>query len=104
MRAPAILRAVVELALAGAAILGCALSWARVRSSVLVAPIADGEPVTTSVSYHPQPMLLALLLAAAAGALGVVGAARLCRIRRRRTAGAAVSLNTCPEIPPRGII
>lgn len=87
--APA-MRAVVELGLACAAALGCALSWSQVRSTVLVAPIADGEPVTTSVNYDPQQLLLALLLAAAAGVLGVVGAARICRVVRQRKAGAVI--------------
>jgi hypothetical protein len=78
------LRAATELVLAAAAALGCALSWSRVRSTVLVAPIIDGEPVTTSVEYDPRLLLLALLLAAVAGVLGVIGAARL----RRAVTGA----------------
>lgn len=98
MTAPAI-RAVVELGLACAAMLGCAVSWSQVRSTVLVAPVIDGEPVTNSVNYDPQQLLLALLLAAAAGVLGMVGAVRLCRAWRRRKAGVAVSRTTCTEIP-----
>jgi len=77
-----ILRAVVELALAAAAAAGCAMSWLQVRYLVLVAPVIDGEPATTSVSYHPRMLLLAWVLAAAAGVLAVVGAARLRRVRR----------------------
>jgi hypothetical protein len=73
------IRGGVELALAGAAVLGCALSWSQVRSTVAVAPVIDGEPVTTSVNYDPQLLFLTLLLAAVAGVLGVVGVARLRR-------------------------
>jgi hypothetical protein len=72
-------RAFVELALACAAALGCAASWSAVRSTVAVAPVASGQPVTTSVVYDPQLLLLALLLATAAGILAVVGVARLRR-------------------------
>jgi NO-binding membrane sensor protein with MHYT domain len=74
-------RAVVELVLAGAAVLGCAVAWSGVRSTVAVAPVADGQPVTTSVVYDPPLLLLTFLLAAAAGVLAVVGAARL-RLKR----------------------
>ena len=47
-----------------------------------VAPIATGQPVTTSVAYDPSLLLLTLLLATAAGMLAVVGAARLRRASR----------------------
>jgi hypothetical protein len=79
-------RAVVELALAVAAIAGCASSWSAVRSTVEVAPIAKGQPVTTAVVYDPSLLLLTLLLATAAGMLLVVGIARLRRVARPRTA------------------
>lgn len=72
-------RAFVELALACAAALGCAASWSGVRSTVAVAPVASGQPVTTSVVYNPQLLLLTLLLATVAGILAVVGVARLRR-------------------------
>jgi hypothetical protein len=72
-------RAFIELALACAAALGCAASWSAVRSTVADAPVASGQPVTTSVVYDPQLLLLALLLATAAGILAVVGVARLRR-------------------------
>jgi hypothetical protein len=75
--------AIVELALACAALLGCAISWSEVRSTVTVAPVLKGQPVTTSVVYDPPLLLLTLLLAAAAGMLIVVGAARLRRVSRR---------------------
>jgi hypothetical protein len=73
-------RAFIELALACAAVVGCAISWSGVRSTVAVAPVANGQPVTTSVVYDPALLLLTLLLATAAGMLAVVGVARLRRI------------------------
>jgi hypothetical protein len=79
-------RAFIELALACAAGIGCVISWSEVRSTVAVAPVAHGQPVTTSVVYDPQLLLLALLLAAAAGMLTVVGVARLRRVSRHSTA------------------
>jgi len=77
-------RAFIELALACAAALGCAASWSAMRSTVRVAPVVDGQPVTTSVVYDPQLMLLALLLATAAAILAVIGVARLRRVGRAR--------------------
>jgi hypothetical protein len=74
-------RAVVELSLAAAAAVGCAVSWSQTRSTVPVAPVADGQPVTMSVSYDPPLLLLSLLLATVAGVLAVVGTARLRRAR-----------------------
>ncbi|KAA8970168.1 hypothetical protein [Mycobacterium sp.] len=72
-------RAVVELGVAGLAVLGCGLAWSGVRSTVAVAPVTDGQPATTSVAYDPQLLLLTLMLATAAGVLAVVGGARLRR-------------------------
>jgi hypothetical protein len=79
-------RAFIELALACAAAVGCAFSWSGVRSTVAVAPVTKGQPVTTSVVYDPSLLLLTLLLATAAGMLAVVGVARLRRASRRSTA------------------
>ena len=73
------LRAVVELVFACAVAVGVAISWSAVRSTVAVAPVAAGQPVTTSVVYDPPLLLLTLLLATAAGMLLVVGVARLRR-------------------------
>ncbi|OBH16456.1 hypothetical protein A5710_11045 [Mycolicibacter sinensis] len=75
-------RALAELVLAVAAAVGCAASWLNVRYLVLVAPVIDGEPATTSVTYHPRMLLLVLLLATAAGVLAVIGTARLRRAQR----------------------
>lgn len=77
-------KAVVELALACAAALGCAAAWSQVRSTVSVAPVLDGQPVTTSVVYDPPLLLLTLLLATAAGVLAVVGLANLRRAATSR--------------------
>ncbi len=48
-----------------------------------VAPIADGQPSTTSLVYDPQLLLLTLVLVTIAGVLAVVGLARLRRVRSR---------------------
>ena len=79
-------RAFIELALACAAVIGCAISWSEVCSTVAVAPVAHGQPVTMSVVYDPPLLLLTLMLAAAAGMLTVVGVARLRRVSRHSTA------------------
>jgi hypothetical protein len=76
-------RAVVELVLACTAVAGCAISCSAVRSTVAVAPVAKGQPETTSVVYDPSLLLLTLLLATVAGMLAVVGTARLRRAVRR---------------------
>ncbi|MBS9532930.1 hypothetical protein KIH27_04920 [Mycobacterium sp. M1] len=99
-------RAAVELALAGVAALCSAAAWSHVRYRVLVAPVIDGEPVTSSVAFRPPLLALSLLLATAAGVLVVVAAARVRRavVVRRRTLPAAVStagvsVDTTVKIP-----
>jgi uncharacterized membrane protein len=72
-------RATIELLLALAAVVGCVMSWRSARSTVVVAPVLAGEPMTTSVVYSPPLLVLALLLAAVAGVLAVVAIARLRR-------------------------
>ncbi len=74
-------RAVVELALACAALVGGGVTWVHARHTVSVAPIADGQPITTSLVYNPQLLLLTLVLVTIAGVLVVVGIARLLRAR-----------------------
>ena len=81
-------RALVELVLAGAALVGAGLSWSHAHRTVGVAPIADGQPSTTSMVYDPQLLLLTLVLLTSAGLLAVVGVARL---RRARLAARASS-------------
>jgi hypothetical protein len=54
----------------------------QTRSTVAVAPVADGQPATMSVVYDPQQLVLTLLLATVAGVLVVVGVTRLRRSTR----------------------
>jgi hypothetical protein len=77
-------RALVELALAGAALVGAGVSWVHARRTVRVAPIADGQPFTTSLVYNPQLLLLIMVLVTAAGVLAVLAIARLMRGRRAK--------------------
>lgn len=72
-------RAVIELLLGAVAAVGCVLSWLAASSTIEVAPVLAGEPVTTSVTYSAPLLVLSLLLATAAGVLAVVGVARLRR-------------------------
>ena len=72
-------RAVVELLLAAVAAVGCVVSWIAAKTQVVVAPILDGEPSTTSDMYYAPLLTLSLLLAAVAGVLAVLGIARLRR-------------------------
>ena len=76
------MRARVELVLAVVAAVGCVLSWLAAGSTVVVAPVLDGEPKTASVVYSPPLLMLSLFLAAVAGVLAVVAIARLRRGRR----------------------
>ena len=77
-------RAAVELTLAGVAALGGVWSWLNASSRVVVAAVTDGEPSTTSVNYYPPLVLLTLALAAVAGVLAVLAAARWHRHRMTR--------------------
>jgi hypothetical protein len=72
-------RALLELGLAFAALAGAGVSWSHARHTIGVAPIADGQPSTTSLVYDPQQLLLTMLLATLAGILLVVGLTRLRR-------------------------
>jgi hypothetical protein len=73
------MRARVELALAVVAVAGCVLSWLAASSTVVVAPVLEGEPKTTSVQYSAPLLVLSLFLATVAGVLVVVAVARLRR-------------------------
>ena len=74
-------RALIELGLAFSRWPRACVTWAHARHTVTVAPIADGQPVTMSLVYHPQLLLLTLVLLTIAGVLAVVGVARLWRLR-----------------------
>ena len=73
------MRARVELVLAVVAAAGCVLSWLAASSTVVVAPVLEGEPQTASVVYSPPLLALALVLATVAGVLVVLAVARLRR-------------------------
>lgn len=81
-------RAAAELLLAVCAAVGCVLSWLAARSEVVVAPVIEGEPATTSLEYYPPLLTLSLLLATVAGVLLVLGVSRL-----RRASAAPVPAN-----------
>ncbi len=83
-------RGLIELGLACAALAGAALSWTHARHTRRVAPIADGQPFTTSLVYDPQLLLLTLILVTAAGVLIVTGLARALRARRGADEGGGV--------------
>jgi hypothetical protein len=74
-------RALLELGLACAALVAAGVSWTHARHTRGVAPIADGQPVTTSLVYDPQLLLLTMVLLTTAGVLAVLGIARLRRAR-----------------------
>jgi hypothetical protein len=71
------MRAWLQLLVALVAAAGCVLSWLAASSTVVVAPVLEGEPQTTSTVYSPPLLGLSLLLATAAGVLTVLGIATL---------------------------
>ncbi len=73
------IRAALELLVAVAAAVGAVMSWLAARSTVEVAPVLAGEPSSTSVDYSAPLLGLAMVLAAIAGVLLVLGVARLRR-------------------------
>jgi hypothetical protein len=73
------MRARIEMVLAVVAAAGCVLTWLAASSTVVVAPVLDGEPQTVSVVYSPPLLVVSLVLATAAGVLAVLGIARLRR-------------------------
>ncbi|MEC4765535.1 hypothetical protein VT930_20930 [Mycobacterium sherrisii] len=74
-------RALVELGLAGVALVGVGACWLHGRHTVSVGPITDGQPSTTALVYNPQLLLLAVLLAMIAAVSAVLGIARWRRAR-----------------------
>jgi len=71
--------AVLQLLCAAVAAVVCVWSWRAAQSVVEVAPIADGEPSTTSVVYSAPQLSLAFVFAAVAGMLAVAAIANLRR-------------------------
>jgi hypothetical protein len=78
--------AIIELVLAFAAAVGCVASGLNATSTVVVPPLEDGDPATTSVAYYPPLLVLALIPGTLAGVLLVVGIARLRRYPRAASA------------------
>lgn len=76
-------RALIELVLAGVALVGAGVSWSNASQIRSVAPVAEGQPSTASLVYDPQLLLLTMVLAILAGLLAVAGVARLRRSRAR---------------------
>lgn len=76
-------RALIELVFAGIALIGAGAAWTHASQTRSVAPIAEGQPATTSLVYDPQLLLLTMVLAILAGLLAVAGVARLRRSRAR---------------------
>lgn len=72
-------RTVLEFVVAVLAAVGCVLSWIAASTTIEVAPVLDGEPPTTAISYSAPLLVLALVLAGLAGVLTVLGIARLRR-------------------------
>ena len=60
------------------------LSWLAASSTVVVAPVLEGEPMTASVVYSAPLLVLSLLLATVAGVLAVLGAAAASLARPKR--------------------
>ena len=73
------MRARIELLVAVIAAAGCVVSWLAASSTVVVGPVIEGEPQTTSVVYSPPLLVLSLFLATVAGVLAVLGIAGLRR-------------------------
>lgn len=72
-------RAVIELALAALAALGCVVSWLAARSAGIAAPVIASEPAMPTVTYDSSLIVLAVTLATVAGVLAVLGVAHLRR-------------------------
>lgn len=72
-------RAILELVVAVVAAVGCVLSWVAAATTIEVAPVLDGEPSTTAVTYSAPLLVLSLILAGLAGVLTVLAIARLRR-------------------------
>ncbi len=87
------LRTVVELLLAGCAAVGSVLSWLAAGSQVVVTPVLEGEPSTTSVVYDAPLLTLSLLLMTAAGVLVVLGVSRLRRGPDAASPGAGIAFH-----------
>jgi len=70
-------RVLAELAAALVAVFGSVLSWQASRSTVTVAPVAEGVESIESVRYYAPLLALSLLLATVAGVLLVLAVTRI---------------------------
>ena len=93
------MRHVIQLVLAALALAGGVITALQARSVVFVAPVADGQPSTTSFAYDPPLMMLTWLLVTAAGVLAVLGVAGLRRARRTRGAEVLRTPASGPPVP-----
>ena len=91
------MRHLIQLIVAALAVAGAVVTGLAARSVVVVAPIADGQPSTTSASFDPPLMLLTWLLITAAGVLAVLGVAGLVRARRAHAVRTPASDPPAPE-------
>lgn len=66
-------RAIIELVLAAAAMIGSVLCWLAAKSTADVAPVLAGEPSKTSNVYDPWLISWSMLLLTVAGVLVVIG-------------------------------
>lgn len=69
--------ALIQLVLAGLALVGAVWSWLAAGSREKVPPILAGQPEMTTMVYYPPLIVLALVLLTASGVLAVLGVARL---------------------------
>lgn len=74
-------RAIVELSAALITVIGCVWSWLAAATPAQIEPVLAGEPARASVNYDPSLLSLALVLAAVAGVLVVLGVGGLRRTR-----------------------
>jgi hypothetical protein len=71
--------AIVELAVAALAAVGCVMSWLAASTTVAATPVLPSEPPQPTVVYSSGWIVLAFFLAMIAGVLLVVGVAQLRR-------------------------
>ncbi|BBY59189.1 hypothetical protein [Mycolicibacterium sarraceniae] len=93
------MRHIVQLVLAALALAGGVVTGLQIRSVVFVAPVADGQPSTTSVAFDPPLMMLTWALITAAGVLAVLGVAGLVRAGRVRDAATVRTPVSDPPAP-----
>lgn len=91
------MRHVIQLIVAALAAAGAVVTGLAARSVAVVAPVADGQPSTTSAVFDPPLMMLTWLLITTAGVLAVLGVAGLVRAKRARTVRTLASDPPAPE-------